>query len=74
MADRKAALNMCGAAKVRRVTRAAEGVVAPEGAEEGAEEEEHGVGEGVKEGVEEGVEGAVDPEGARSCGKQAIRS
>ena len=61
---------MCGAAKVRRVTRAAEGVVAPEGAEEGAEEVELGVGEGV----EEGVEGAVDPEGARSCGKQAIRS
>ena len=70
MADRNAALNMCGAAKVRRVTRAAEGVVAPEGAEEGAEEVELGVGVGV----EEEVEGAVDPEGARSCGTQAIRS
>ena len=52
---------MCGAAKVRSVTRAAEGVVDPEGVEEGVD----------PEGVEEGV---VDPEGGRSCGRQASRS
>ena len=33
-------MNMCGAAKVRSVTRAAEGVVDPEGAEEGVDPEE----------------------------------
>ena len=51
---------MCGAAKVRSVTRAAEGVVDPEGVEEGVD----------PEGVAEGV----DPEGGRSCGRQASRS
>ena len=48
---------MCGAAKVRSVTRAAEGVVDPEGVEEGVD-----------------PEGVVDPEGGRSCGRQASRS
>ena len=70
---------MCGAAKVRSVTRAAEGVVDPEGVEEGVDPE--GVEEDVDpEGVEEDVdpegveEGVLDPEGGRSCGRQASRS
>ena len=55
---------------MRSVTRAAEGVADPEGVEEGVDPE--GVEEGVDpEGVEEGV---VDPEGGRSCGRQASRS
>ena len=66
-------MNMCGAAKVRSVTRAAEGVVDPEGVEEGVDPEGAADPEGVvdPEGVEEGV---VDPEGGRSCGRQASRS
>ena len=59
-------MNMCGAAKVRSVTRAAEGAVDPEGVEEGVDPE----GAVDPEGVEEGV----DPEGGRSCGRQASRS
>ena len=61
-------MNMCGAAKVRSVTRAAEGAAAPEGVVD-----PEGVEEGAvdPEGVEEGV---VDPEGGRSCGRQASRS